>query len=62
MRPESFRLPRVRQFRFVPAGRAATWVRENRPKIPRLPVSRLEMFLDARDARSVPHPIATDSG
>jgi hypothetical protein len=44
-----FRLPRVRQLRFVPKGRAAKWFRANRPKIPRLPKARLQAVLDARE-------------
>jgi hypothetical protein len=40
---------RQSQLRFIPKGRAAKWMRENHPKIPRLPQARLEAFLDARD-------------
>jgi hypothetical protein len=37
LRLKPFRLPRVRQLRFVPRGRAAKWFRDNRPKLPKLP-------------------------
>ncbi len=51
-----FRVPRVRQVRFILTGRAVKWFRQNRPQPPRLPVARLETFLDARDARRcTPH-------
>ena len=39
----------LRRLRFVPKGGAAIWLRENRPKIPRLPQARLQAVLDARD-------------
>ena len=48
-RIKPFRLPRVRQLRFVLTGRAATWMRQNRPKIPCLPQARLQAFLEARE-------------
>jgi hypothetical protein len=47
----SFRLPRVRQVRFTLSGRAVKWFHQQRPPTPRLPLDRLEAFLDARDAR-----------
>ena len=54
IRPWPFRLPRVRQLRFVLKGRAAAWMRQSRPNIPRLPQARLQACLDARDAVAGP--------
>jgi hypothetical protein len=44
-----FRLPRARRLRYMPKGRARKRLRNNRPKIPRLPQARVLAILDARD-------------
>jgi hypothetical protein len=49
MRLKPPRLPPVRQLRCIPQGRAAKWMRDNRPKIPTSPKTRLKAFLAARE-------------
>jgi hypothetical protein len=51
MRLNPLRLPRVRQLRCIPHGRAAKWMRENRPKIPASPKARVKAILAARQNR-----------
>jgi hypothetical protein len=55
MQIKPFRLPRLRQLRFIPKGPAAKWFRQNSPKIPSLPEARLKAVIAWRNVHHAFH-------